>query len=286
MNCDRFLELMEEHIMGELDANLSKMMEKHFFECEKCQAEYRETKEIISNFKDIKQSVIIKEDVLNMSKKNIVKKAGSRKGKKPLMSFVSGAAAVVFFGMFLLTGSIVAFPSFASTYLPEVPVVKQLKDIQNEYNAIKQQNEEMAKLNESLIRENEELKMRIKEIGGVSIPEYQTSKGINEEDNQKIQEIVIEFIRAIYRGDIEAAKKISTEEFKQELAQNAKHYIMINKGNILFTQITNVAKEGDLYMVFVRLNDSVDAELGDYQWNFELVKRGSEFLISFAGKDA
>ncbi|ODM28087.1 hypothetical protein A7W90_07520 [Clostridium sp. Bc-iso-3] len=221
-----------------------------------------------------------------MNKKNIVKKAGKREGKRPMVSFVSGVAAAIFFGMFLITGSIVVFPTFASTYLPEVPVVKQLKDAQNEYNVVKQQNEEMAKLNESLKRENEELKMKIKEIGGVSIPEYETSKGINEEDNQKIQEMVIEFIRAMYRGDIEAAQKISTEKFKQELAQNAKHYLMINKGEVLFTQITNVAKEGDLYMVFVRLNDSIEAEYGDYQWNFELVKQGNEFLISFAGKDA
>jgi len=64
---------------------------------------------------------------------------------------------------------------------------------------------------------------------------------------------VIKFIRAMYRGDIETARKISTEEFKQELAQNAKHYLMINKGDILFTCITNVAKNGNLYGVFVRL---------------------------------
>jgi len=62
----------------------------------------------------------------------------------------------------------------------------------NEYNAIKRQNEEMAKLNEILKKENEEikkeneeLKIRIKEIGGVSIPEYRTSEGINDEYNQK-----------------------------------------------------------------------------------------------------
>lgn len=286
MNCERFLELMEEYIMEEIDGELSKMMERHLSECENCQLEYRETKEIIKGLQDIKESSIIREDVLNMNKKNIVKKAGKREGKRPMVSFVSGVAAAIFFGMFLLTGSIVVFPTFASTYLPEVPVVKQLKDAQNEYNVVKQQNEEMAKLNESLKRENEELKMKIKEIGGVSIPEYETSKGINEEDNQKIQEMVIEFIRAMYRGDIEAAQKISTEKFKQELAQSAKHYLMINKGEVLFTQITNVAKEGDLYLVFVRLNDSIEAEYGDYQWNFELVKQGNEFLISFAGKDA
>ncbi|HOM01800.1 MAG TPA: zf-HC2 domain-containing protein [Acetivibrio sp.] len=286
MNCDKFLELMEEYIMEELDEVANRMMEKHLSECEKCRAEYRETKEIIGNLRGIKESAVIKEDVLNMNKKNIVKKAGSLKNKRPFMRFVSGAAAVVFLGMFLLTASIVAFPSFASTYLPDVPVVKQLKDVQNEYNAIKQQNEILKKENEEIKQENEELKMRIKEIGGVSIPEYQTSEGINEEDNQRIQEMVIEFIRAIYRGDIEAAKKISTEEFKKELAQNAKHYLMINRGEILFTHITNVAKEGDSYMVFVRLNDGGDADISDYQWNFEFVKRGNDFLISFAGKDA
>jgi len=42
--------------------------------------------------------------------------------------------------------------------LPEVPVVKQLKDVQNEYNAIKRQNEEMAKLNEILKRKMRKLK--------------------------------------------------------------------------------------------------------------------------------
>jgi len=62
--------------------------------------------------------------------------------------------------------------------------------------------------------------------------------------------------------------------YRGELAQNAKHYLMINKGDILFTCITNVAK------------NTVDRELGDYRWSFELVKHGDEFLISFAGKDA
>lgn len=293
MNCDRFLELMEEDIMGELDDNLSAMMGKHLLECEECKEEYRQTKEIIKSLHDIKESVIIKGDVLNMSKRNIVKKAGGRKSKRSLGGFVSGAAAVVFFGMFLLTSSIIAFPTFASTYLPEVPVVKQLKDAQNEYNEVKQQNEQIVKLNENLKKENEEikqeneeLKMRIKDIGGAIIPEYQTSEGIGEANNHMIQEMVIEFIRAQYRGDIEAMKKVSTEDFKKELERNRENYLMANKGEVVFTQITNVAKEGDLYMVFVRLNDSKEAEKANYQWNFELVKQGNEFLISFVGKDA
>jgi len=59
---------------------------------------------------------------------------------------------------------------------------------------------------------------------------------------------------------------------------------MINKGDILFTCITNVAKNGNLYGVFVRLNDTVDRELGDYRWSFELVKHGDEFLIPLQGR--
>lgn len=299
MNCDKVLELIEEYIMGELDENSSKMVEEHLLNCEVCKKEFEETKEIISSLHDLKESITIKEDVLDMSKRNIVKKA-SKRSKKPVRKYLSGVVAAMFFGMFLFTSSIIAFPTFASTYMPELPVVKQLRDAQNNYNTVKQevqdvkqQNEEIVKQNEFIKKENEEIKQEneklkktIKEIGGSKITEYQTSEGIGEADNNRIQEMVIEFIKAQYKGDIEVIKGMCTDQYKKEIDRYKDDILIDKKGDVVFTQITNVAKEGDLYLVFVRLNDSSETDDADYQLNFELVRVNDRFLVSFVGKDA
>ena len=61
---------------------------------------------------------------------------------------------------------------------------------------------------------------------------------------------------------------------------------MIKRGEVIFTQITNVAKEGEKYLVFVRLNDSIEKDDADYQEDFEVVKVAGKYLVSFVGKDA
>ncbi|HOA97979.1 MAG TPA: hypothetical protein PKK29_09420 [Acetivibrio saccincola] len=204
--------------------------------------------------------------------------------------------------MFLFTGSIVAFPTFASNYVPEgIPVIRQLKEIQNNYNEakveieeIKRENDYIKQQNEEMKLENEELKRTIKEIEGENITEYQTSEGIDPADNQIIQGMVIRFVKALYRGDIETMKEMCNDEFKGKIANerteilfsNDGSYVYLNDTNVIFTQITNVAKEGDVYYVFVRLNDGIYEDAADYQLNFELEKINGEFLISFVGKDA
>jgi hypothetical protein len=70
----------------------------------------------------------------------------------------------------------------------------------------------------------------------------------------------------------------------KKVERNPAQYLLDDKGNVVFTQITNVAKEGDLYLIYVRLSD--DSDISSYQINFEIVKENDELLVNFAGYDA
>lgn len=275
MKCEKALELVEEYIMGELDPETRLMLEKHLQECSSCNKEYVETEEVVRGLQNIKNQITIKDDILIMSKMS----EKSRRWEKVLPS----VAAAVFFAMFLFTSSVIAFPTFASTVVPGAPVVKQLLEAKNSYNTVMQENQEIKKLNEQIEEENKRLKMSIKEIGGNSILEVQTSEGIGEEDNGKIQNLVIAFIKAEYMGDIEKIKAMCTDGFKVQVDE-MKEIFLKDKSDIVFTQISNVSMNGDLYLVNVRLSDSND--LASYQMNFELVKINHEFYVSYVGNDA
>ena len=275
MKCEKALELVEEYIMGELDPETRLMLEKHLQECSSCNKEYVETEEVVRGLQNIKNQITIKDDILIISKMS----EKSRRWEKVLPS----VAAAVFFAMFLFTSSVIAFPTFASTVVPGAPVVKQLLEAKNSYNTVMQENQEIKKLNEQIEEENKRLKMSIKEIGGNSILEVQTSEGIGEEDNGKIQNLVIAFIKAEYMGDIEKIKAMCTDGFKVQVDE-MKEIFLKDKSDIVFTQISNVSMNGDLYLVNVRLSDSND--LASYQMNFELVKINHEFYVSYVGNDA
>ncbi|WP_010681251.1 zf-HC2 domain-containing protein [Acetivibrio cellulolyticus] len=275
MNCEETLELLEEYIIGELDLEKRQLVEKHLQDCSDCNTEYMETEEVIRGLHNLKNSKIASGDILNMSKM-----VGERKKwEMPIPS----VAAAVFFVMFLLTSSVIAFPTFASTFAPGLPVVKQLLETQKDYNTAMQENQEIKILNEKIEQENQQLKKNIKEIGGFSIVEYQTSQSIGEDDNDKVQNLVINFIKAQYKGDIEKIKAMCTEEFKVQVDRMKDSILMDSKGDFVFTQITNISKEGDSYFVSVRLNDTSD--IPDYELDFELKKINDKFYVSFEGKD-
>jgi len=276
MKCEKALELIEEYIMGELESETHFKLEMHLQECSACNTEFMETEEVIRGLQNIKNSETIKEDILIMSK--MAKK--TIRWKKALPS----VAAAVFFTMFILTSSVIAFPTFASAVVPGAPVVKQLLEAKNGYNTVIQENKEIQKLNEQIEQENKQLKMSIKEIGGNSILEVQTCEGIGEDDTNKIQNLVVDFIKAEYMGDIEKIKAMCTDEFKVQVDEMKEITLKDNKSDIVFTQISSVSKDGDLYLVNIRLNDTND--LPDYQMNFELVKINQEFYVSYVGNDA
>ncbi|NLD50893.1 MAG: hypothetical protein GX660_27440 [Clostridiaceae bacterium] len=287
MNCSRVIEMIEEYIMGELDRDSNLAIEKHLSECSSCRLEYEELKETIGSLHDLKNSIRIREDIMMMNKRSIVKNYSKK--RRPVLRGVSVAAAGMFLVMFLISSTIIVFPTFAYNYVPELPVVKQIKEVEKvklEIQEIKQENQDIKKENMEIKEENEKLKMEIKEIKGEKITEITTSEGINKTDNNMIQELVVDFIKAQYKGDLEALKKMCTNDFKKQLDKNSSHIVGNKKGNVIFSTITNVAKEGDVYLVFVRVNDDIEADDADYQWNFELEKIDGKFFVSFVGLDA
>jgi hypothetical protein len=60
--------------------------------------------------------------------------------------------------MFLFAGSIIAFPTLASSYMSELPMVKQFKEAQEENNAVKDEIEKVIQQNEQIMAENEAIR--------------------------------------------------------------------------------------------------------------------------------
>ncbi|HOA97980.1 MAG TPA: hypothetical protein PKK29_09425 [Acetivibrio saccincola] len=79
MNCNDVKGLMEEYIMGELDVNTFNELKKHIDGCSSCKTEYDETKKLIGGLKKLKESIKIKDDILELNKKNILKNTKEKK---------------------------------------------------------------------------------------------------------------------------------------------------------------------------------------------------------------
>jgi len=101
-----------------------------------------------------------------------------------------------------------------------------------------------------------------------------------------VQQLAVNFIIAQFKGDIELIKSMCTDDFKSYVDKNKDTILWRKNGEALFTQITNVAKEGDRYFVFVRLNETGSNGEADYQENFEIIKINGEYLVDFMGNDA
>jgi len=280
MECIKIKEHLEEYIMDDLDITAKNLVKEHLDNCDSCMHEYLKNKEIIEKVIDIKNSLKLKESVLEMSKARILKYSENRKSReRSFLRIFPNIAACVSLAALLLTGSVIAFPSFAANYTPELPIVKELVQARIE-------SDKFAKENHELKEENEQLKMKMKKIGDTEVKEIITSEGIPAEENQIVQELVLEFIKAQYRGDLNTIKSMCTDEFSKEVEAQKDHLLMKKKYDLVFSTITNVAKEGDKYYVFIRMTDGLTKGEAEFQQNFELVKENGKFLISFVGLDA
>jgi predicted metal-binding transcription factor (methanogenesis marker protein 9) len=298
MKCCEVSALLEQYIMNDLDKCTMNAVEKHLHECNICTSEFIEIKQVIDFIRNLNNNFNPEEDVLIMSKRNISRNINRGKGHR--RNLAPAAVACLSIIVCALTISFLIFPSFAYKCVPDFPVVKELEDARRQNTEFKrlndeiiQENQEIKKENmkikeqlESVILENERIKMQLKEISGEQITEVVTSEGVSEADNNAIQNLVIDFIKAMYTGDLETIKALGTDNFNTQLDRTKDHILMNNEGLVIFRTITNAAFHDGKYMVFVRVNDTNSEGEADYQWNFELLKVDGKFLVDFVGLDA
>ncbi|MCX7745810.1 MAG: zf-HC2 domain-containing protein [Clostridia bacterium] len=276
MNCEKVLELLEEYVMNELTSTENEEIHRHLQHCKACAQEYAEVKNLVPRLQGLKTALTVKEGVLGMNQRDILKKTYK---KSFIPRFLPGAAACLFFAVSVLTMSIIAFPTFASKVAPELPVVK-------EWVQAKEQNEQVKKEVVQMKEDYKRLEIELKKIKDTQIKEIRTSEGISPDENTAVQELVIDFIKAQYKGDLAFIKSMCTQDFKEKIEKRKSDVLMVNQGSVIFSTITNVAKDGDKYLVFVRLTDTSEKERAEYQLDFELVKENGKFLVAFVGKDA
>lgn len=197
-----------------------------------------------------------------MCKKNTIENLkGEHKNNRLLLKSLPFFATGVFFIISLITSIIIIFPTLASNYASGLPVIKQYVKVQEDYAKVKQQ---MISMEQEIQKSRED---------------YNEIKN----ENDKIQNMVINFIKAEYRNDTEAMKKMCTDEFKRELDKSGGTIVMNKSGNVFFSTVSDVVKQDGLYKVYVRVSDDLDDS--EYQWNFEIKKVDGKFLVSYLGLD-
>lgn len=260
MRCELCKEYLEQYINGELDTENHHSVEQHLDSCTSCRNEYHELRSLIGNLRVLKDSIGIKDSYSPVNNPDIFKKPGPMAWRTKIAVIVAGISVCIS----LVAGSFLAFPALAEQYAPSLPIVRSMHDLKQE--VVK-------------------LETEIKKIQGTNIKVIQTQPALPEEENRQIQELAMKFVKAQYDGDISALQELSTPAFAKIIQQDKDQILKTRSGAVAFGSITNVAKEGDIYVVFVRISDSefVDSE---YQENFNIKKSDGKFLIDFMGMDA
>ena len=250
----------------------------------------------------------IKEEVLEANKKRILNNLDKKENVRHIR-FIPVFATVVLVVFSLLATTVLAFPGVAAKAVPGIPLVKEMEQNkeqvdalsaevetfkeseqikENEIKELKAQDQIKEEKIEDLEAEVEELKIKIKEISDELIKEVETSPNEDEAQNLQLQNLVVDFVKEMYKGNYEEAAKYCTEDFAKTVINDPDDVIMrTGSTSVVFTQITNVAKVDDaIFIVFLRLNDSGEEMEADYQLDFEIQKTGDEYRISFVGIDA
>lgn len=268
MNCQEVRDNLELYIAAELEPEAANPLARHLESCPDCRREYLRTKELITGLRQLPQEITLK-DVLQVQMQKEINKNAHPSKSRHKSGFAIGAA-VVFFILFTLSGTLLAFPALAEKYTPSLPIVQDLNNLKTETAALKDQT--LALQNEA-----EALKVQMKQIGGTQLKVVETATALDAAANSEVQALALSFVKAQYKGDLEEIQSITTPEFYQKIQARQSQYIWTNNGAVIFGSITNVAQDKDSYLVFVRISDSRDDS--EFQENFILVKVNGEYKI-------
>lgn len=275
MKCNEIKDLLEEYVSGELDDKASHAVEAHLRECKPCYREYEEMRDLVAGLREMKD-VFKPKEVFDMAKlEGATSKRRAAKHERRRSGFgtrILAAVAVLALAVSVTSSSLLAFPALAKQ-VPALPIVQDMKSLETK--------------NKAMQTEIDRLKIEIREIKGTKVKVVESGKpALNEQDNLKVQELVMDFVRLQYKGDIDGLKKLSTPDFAKRIGKRPAEFLKHESGTVAFGSITSVAKEGEDLLVFVRISDSKTFVDSEYQENFVIKIIDGSYLVDDVAMDA
>lgn len=261
MKCLDVVDSLEMYIAGDLPDSESLDVAAHLAACESCAAQYERTRVLVGDLKGLAESFVPVEHFAPSASR------ASRSSGRGWRFATAAAAALA-----LLSTSALAVPAIARQ-MP-VPLASELGELE-------QQNEELQS-------QVDELSVRLETVGGEEVPVVDTTPGdLAPEVNAAVQGLAMEFVRAQYAGDLEGLKAMGTERLRAEIEAHPDDYLRSGGAAVVFAQMTEAAEAGDgAFVVFVRLQDSVEWTDSQYQEDFEIKLIDGQYLVDFMGMDA
>ena len=276
MNCQDVTEALEGYIAGDLDDREASQVAEHLKSCPSCAAAYEDTRMLVGELKDL--SVAFRPSNLNTDVFVAPRQAPARLRPRRSWSRAWAVAAAVMLVALAGAIAVVTVPSLARTV--PLPVGAELKELQHENQLMEEQTRAME-------RRVETLEERIKSLTGDDVNVVPTSEQkIPDEVTMAVQQVVIEFIKAQYAGDVQRMKALSTPALDVLIDERPEDYLRDDAGTVSFAQITDVGLYDGLYVTFVRLSDTKVFSDSQYQENFSVEKSGDTYLVDTMEMDA
>ncbi|MGE5228730.1 MAG: anti-sigma factor family protein [Deltaproteobacteria bacterium] len=277
MNCHDVREDLESYIAGDLEDREASEVARHLDACPACAAAYEETRLLVGELKDLSGAF----RPVPLDAAAFVSPAASpaprprRRSWRPAWVLAAAVLLVVLAGAV----AVATVPSLARTV--PLPVGARLNDLQ-------QQNERMRERTRAMEERVRALEERIKSLTGDDVNVVPTSEqDIPDEVTMAVQQVVIQFIKAQYAGDVERLKELSTPALDARIDERPEDYLRDNAGTVSFAQMTDVGiDENGLYLTFVRLSDTKVFSDSQYQENFAVEKSGDRYLVEYMETDA
>jgi len=277
MNCREVNDSLESYIAGDLDDLETSRVAEHLKDCPDCAVAYEEARLLVGELKELRgvlHPTRVFEEVMDVT--GYVK----REEEQPRRSWTKlwAAAAAVLAVALIGAVAVVTVPSLAQTV--PLPVGARLSELERESALARAENEAMQERIDTL-------EARVEELTGDDVNVVPTSEDdVPDEVTMAVQQVVIEFIKAQYAGDIARMKELATPALQERIDERPEDYLRDDAGTVSIAQMTDVSIYEGMYVTFVRMSDTKEFSDSQYQENFAVKKVGDRYLVESMEMDA
>jgi hypothetical protein len=290
MNCREVIDELESYVAGDLDDLETSRVAEHLAGCPACAVAHEEIRLLVGDLKDLRttlQPTRVFEEVPAMSTHVDRRRRGSRRpaSRRPSWANAWAAAAAVLLLALVGAAAVIAAPSLARAV--PLPVGQRIDELTRENETMRDQNQIMHEQNEAMKARIDKLEKRVNELTGDDVSVVATSEeDLPDDVTMAVQQVVIEFIKAQYAGDVKRMKSLATPALDARIDANPEEYLRDDSGTVSIAQMTDVSIYEGLYMTFVRMSDTGEFTDSQYQENFGVKKVGDRYMVDLMEMDA